>query len=63
MRRVPRNGCEGARGSASALDGAPTQRGIDSVVNQAIRGHGGMPARGGKAELNDNEVRNSIIYI
>ena len=38
-------------------------RGIDSVVNQAIRGHGGMPARGGKAELTDNEVRNSIIYM
>jgi cytochrome c5 len=37
--------------------------GIDNVVNLAIRGHGGMPARGGKAELTDNEVKNAIIYM
>lgn len=37
--------------------------GLDNAVNAAIRGHGGMPARGGKAELTDNEVRNAIIYM
>ena len=37
--------------------------GIDNAVNRAIRGHGGMPARGGKAELTDNEVKNAIIYM
>jgi cytochrome c5 len=37
--------------------------GLNHAVNTAIRGHGGMPARGGKAELTDNEVRNAIIYM
>ena len=37
--------------------------GLESAVSAAIRGHGGMPARGGKAELTDNEVRNAIIYM
>jgi cytochrome c5 len=37
--------------------------GLNRAVNAAIRGHGGMPARGGKAELTDNEVRNAIIYM
>ncbi len=37
--------------------------GLSNAVNAAIRGHGGMPARGGKAELTDNEVRNAIIYM
>lgn len=37
--------------------------GLDSAVTKAIRGHGGMPARGGKAELTDNEVKSAIIYM
>ena len=37
--------------------------GVDNAVYAAIRGHGGMPARGGKAELTDNEVRNAIVYM
>jgi cytochrome c5 len=37
--------------------------GLDELVMQAIRGHGGMPARGGQAALTDNEVRNAIIYM
>ena len=37
--------------------------GIDSLALVAIRGHDGMPARGGKAELTDNEIRNAIIYM
>jgi cytochrome c5 len=37
--------------------------GLDELVMQAIRGHGGMPSRGGKAELTDNEIKNAIIYM
>ena len=37
--------------------------GLGNAVNAAIRGHGGMPPRGGKAELTDNEVRSAIIYM
>ena len=42
---------------------ARLSHGLGSAVNAAIRGHGGMPARGGKAELTDNEVRSAIIYM
>ncbi len=42
---------------------ARLSQGLDKAVNEAIRGHGGMPARGGKAELTDNEVRNAIVYM
>ena len=59
---------------ATGLKGAPRigeradwtvrlSHGINHAVSTAIRGHGGMPARGGKAELTDNEVRNAIIYM
>ena len=43
-----------------------TQRlsgGLDSAVAAAIRGHGGMPARGDRADLTDREVRNAIIFM
>ena len=42
---------------------ARLSHGLGNAVNAAIRGHGGMPARGGKAELTDNEVRSAIIYM
>lgn len=56
------------------LHGAPrigdrdawTQRlkqGIDQAMRSAIRGHGGMPARGDKADLTDAEIRNAILYM
>ena len=38
-------------------------KGIDALVLSAIRGHGGMPPRGGKAELTDNEIRSAILYM
>jgi len=38
-------------------------KGIDALVLSAIRGHGGMPPRGGKAELTDNEIRAAILYM
>ena len=37
--------------------------GLDNAVQVAIRGHAGMPARGGKADLTDKEVRNAIVYM
>lgn len=39
------------------------QKGVDYLVHSAIHGHGGMPARGGLANLTDNEIRNAIIYM
>jgi cytochrome c5 len=37
--------------------------GIDKVTASAIRGHGGMPARGGFADLTDAEVKKAILYM
>jgi cytochrome c5 len=39
------------------------KEGLDVTVRSAIKGHGGMPARGGLPDLNDREVRNAIIYM
>ena len=38
-------------------------QGLDAVVRSAIKGHGGMPARGGMADLTDAEMRKAIIYM
>jgi len=37
--------------------------GLDKVVASAIRGHGGMPARGGFADLTDPEVKKAVLYM
>ena len=37
--------------------------GLDNTVRSAINGHGGMPSRGGLANLTDAEIRNAIIYM
>ena len=37
--------------------------GLDNTVRSAIKGHGGMPARGGVADLTDHELRGAIIYM
>ncbi len=39
------------------------KRGVDQLVRSAISGHGGMPPRGDKANLTDDEVRNAILYM
>ena len=39
------------------------KQGLDVVVRSAINGHGGMPARGGMANLTDAELRSAIIYM
>ena len=37
--------------------------GLDATVRSAIHGHGGMPARGGVADLTDNEIRSAVVYM
>ena len=37
--------------------------GVDNLVRLAIRGHGGMPPRGDKADLTDGEIRSAILYM
>ena len=39
------------------------KKGLDNTVREAIKGHGGMPARGDKADLTDGEVRAAILYM
>jgi cytochrome c5 len=39
------------------------KQGLDALVRSAIQGHGGMPARGGMADLTDAEVRAAITYM
>ncbi len=39
------------------------KQGMDAVVRSAIHGHGGMPARGGLADLNDREMRAAVNYM
>lgn len=39
------------------------KQGLDYLVRAAIRGHGGMPARGGRADLTDTEFRAAILYM
>ena len=39
------------------------KNGLDPVVRSAINGHGGMPARGGMANLTDAEMRDAITYM
>ncbi|MGB5082682.1 MAG: c-type cytochrome [Burkholderiales bacterium] len=39
------------------------KQGIDTLVRSAIRGHGGMPPRGGKASFTDGELRSAIVYM
>jgi cytochrome c5 len=37
--------------------------GVDPLVRSAIKGHGGMPSRGGMADLTDPEIRDAVIYM
>ncbi len=39
------------------------QHGLDALVRSGINGHGGMPPRGGKADLTDPEIRSAVIYM
>jgi cytochrome c5 len=39
------------------------KQGLNLLVRSAIKGHGGMPARGGMADLTDSEMRNAVSYM
>ena len=39
------------------------REGLDITVRSAMKGHGGMPARGGMADLTDSELRSAVIYL
>jgi len=39
------------------------KNGVDSAARSAIRGHGGMPPRGDKADLTDAEIKSAINYM
>jgi cytochrome c5 len=57
----------GEKGAPKLSDKAAwTQRastGLDALTKSVIRGHGNMPARGGMADLTDNEVKATIAYL
>lgn len=38
-------------------------KGLDALVNSALRGHGQMPARGGMADLSDLEIKSAVVYM
>ena len=38
-------------------------QGVDHAVQSAIKGHGGMPPRGDRADLTDGEVRAAILHM
>ncbi len=39
------------------------KHGLPYLVSSAIHGHGGMPPRGGQANLTDSELRSAILYM
>ena len=39
------------------------KHGLDAAVRSAIHGHGGMPPRGGMADLTDSEIRSAVVYM
>jgi cytochrome c5 len=39
------------------------KQGMDALALSAIRGHGGMPARGSRADLTDGEIKAAIHYM
>ena len=39
------------------------KRGVEPVMQSALRGHAGMPARGGMADLSDKEIRGAVSFM
>jgi cytochrome c5 len=57
-------GVEGAPRIGDRAAWAPRLRvGLDKLVASAVHGHGGMPPRGGAADLGDAELRGAIVYM
>lgn len=38
-------------------------KGLERLVASAVHGHGGMPARGGIADLSSDEIRGAVLYM
>ena len=57
----------GERGAPKIGDRAAwiqrAKRGLQSVYESALKGHAGMPARGGMASLTDPEMRAAVLYM
>ncbi|MBK7744617.1 MAG: c-type cytochrome [Betaproteobacteria bacterium] len=49
-------------GDRTAWTGRP-EGGLDPVVKSALKGHAGMPARGGLADLSDAEVKRAVEFM
>ena len=64
LREVPRNG---RRRRAQIGDRAAwiqrAKLGLNTVYQSALKGHAGMPARGGMADLSDTEVKRAVEYM
>jgi cytochrome c5 len=59
-----RDGLEGAPRIGDRAAWIPRlSRGLDRLVQSAVHGHGGMPPRGGVAELSDAELRSAVLYM
>lgn len=58
---------EGLRGAPKVGDREAwitrMKQGLDYLVRSAIRGHGGMPPRGGQANLTDSEIQAAVLYM
>lgn len=58
---------EGLHGAPKIGDRAAwtkrASQGIDNVTAAAIKGHGGMPSRGGMADLTDAELKSAVQYM
>jgi len=50
-------------GDQNAWASLIARRGMDVLVRAVARGHGDMPARGGEANLTDDELRSATIYM
>lgn len=39
------------------------QKGLDGLLDSAVKGHKAMPARSGMAQLSDTDLRNAVTYM
>jgi cytochrome c5 len=57
----------GAAGSPKLGDkgawGPRIAAGMDSLYNNALKGKGGMPPKGGRMELSDDDVKAAVAYM
>jgi cytochrome c5 len=64
LRHLPRNGAGGAPKIGDWAAWKPRiEKGLNTLYESAITGHGGMPARGGMAKLTDAEIKRAIEYM